>query len=319
MDARGPLPVTRVTWPKATAIPAPDAGALRRASSSAWSPTHIQSHAARTGGDAQHPWRHGDRLAQTAARRNRRIVASVVVVTAMVSASSHAIEGRLAQLQTDLAAERSRTSELSDSVSQYRVALSGRTERVVTLVASPDGVQLPVTGRITSGFSGRRLHPILNLWRKHEGVDIPAAEGTPIRPVAPGRIVSVGRELGYGLVVEIDHGSVSTRYAHLHSSSRRAGQWVSPGDVIGLVGETGLATAPHLHYEVLRGSTPVNPLTYALRVIELVPTTTRRVADTAVETVGSVPLMTPPLRSRGRRAKYPVSSVIPTSSTSSEL
>jgi murein DD-endopeptidase MepM/ murein hydrolase activator NlpD len=260
------------------------------------------------------PWRHGDRLARQRERSRAQLAAAALVTVAVLSASSRALTGYFERLQGDLATERSRITALSDSVAAFRVALRGRTEQVVMLERATGPVRLPVAGRVASGFTAQRLHPILRLWRAHEGVDIPAGAGTPIRPVAPGRIVRVGRDLGWGLVVEIDHGRVTTRYAHLSRTVRRAGEWIEAGEVIGLVGETGLATSPHLHYEVLRGNTPINPLAYALRVIELVPTTTRRVADTKDEALDP-----PPPQRRTRPTLLPGTAVISTSSSSPEL
>lgn len=260
------------------------------------------------------PWRHGDQLARKRERFRAQATAAMLVAVVVLSVSSRALSGYFERLQGDLATERSRITALSDSVASFRVALRGRTEQVVTLERATGPVRLPVAGRVVSGFTAQRLHPILRLWRAHEGVDIPAGAGTPIRPVAPGRIVRVGRDLGWGLVVEIDHGRVTTRYAHLSRSLRRVGEWIESGEIIGLVGETGLATSPHLHYEVLRGNTPINPLAYALRVVELVPTTTRRVADTKDEALDPPP----PLR-RARPTVLTGSAVISTSSSSPEL
>jgi murein DD-endopeptidase MepM/ murein hydrolase activator NlpD len=105
---------------------------------------------------------------------------------------------------------------------------------------------------ITSGFSASRLHPILGLWRKHEGVDYAAGTGAPVKAAGDGVVSTAGWSGGYGKMVEIRHRSgIVTRYGHLHDIPA----WVHPGvrvsqsDVIGHVGMTGLATGPHLHYE----------------------------------------------------------------------
>ncbi len=105
---------------------------------------------------------------------------------------------------------------------------------------------------VSSGFSNRRFHPVLGIYRRHEGVDYAAATGTPVRAAGNGTVVRAGRAGGYGNLVEIRHrDGITTRYAHLVSfgAGIRAGVSVSQGDLIGRVGMTGTATGPHLHYE----------------------------------------------------------------------
>lgn len=121
--------------------------------------------------------------------------------------------------------------------------------------------------RVTSTFAWKRYHPILGVYRAHLGTDFGAAYGTPVKATADGTIVGAGRRGGYGNVVEIRHsGGYSTRYAHLSRFARgmRAGRHVSQGDVIGYVGATGLATAPHLHYELRRNGRAVDMRTAKL-------------------------------------------------------
>ncbi len=122
---------------------------------------------------------------------------------------------------------------------------------------------LPTQGYVSSGFSSARLHPIHNQARPHEGIDISAPAGTPIMATAKGRVIFSGRRSGYGLVVEVDHGyGYVTRYAHASETVVRRGDRVSRGDMIAKVGQTGIATAPNLHYEVLLAGRPVNPLNF---------------------------------------------------------
>lgn len=107
--------------------------------------------------------------------------------------------------------------------------------------------------RISSGFSASRFHPVLETWRAHRGVDYAAPIGTRVRATADGLIKTVGSMRGYGNVVVIRHpNGYETLYAHLSAfgSGIRAGARVSQGAVIGFVGMTGLATGPHLHYEL---------------------------------------------------------------------
>ncbi len=106
--------------------------------------------------------------------------------------------------------------------------------------------------RISSNFSRARFHPILKIRRRHEGTDYSASAGTPVMAAGDGRVVTAGRSGGYGNLVEVRHrNGITTRYAHLRGFARgiRAGSVVQQGDVIGYVGATGLASAPHLHYE----------------------------------------------------------------------
>ncbi len=131
--------------------------------------------------------------------------------------------------------------------------------------AASAGIALPVTGTITSRFAQSRWEPILNLFRPHEGVDISAPSGTSIRSPADGRVQFVGRRLGYGLVVELDHGGgVQTLYAHCQRSLVKEGDYVAAGAVIATVGSSGLSTAPHVHFEVIVNGRHVDPLKYLL-------------------------------------------------------
>ena len=128
---------------------------------------------------------------------------------------------------------------------------------------SPDG--LPVIGVIASRFSRSRPHPLLHLSRPHMGVDIAARRGTPVTAPASGRVTYVGWRFQFGLVVEIAHsGGISTRYAHLQSASVRVGEPVMRGELIANVGSSGLATGPHLHYEVMVRGHQVDPLRFRL-------------------------------------------------------
>ncbi|HET7109607.1 MAG TPA: M23 family metallopeptidase, partial [Gemmatimonadales bacterium] len=96
-------------------------------------------------------------------------------------------------------------------------------------------------------------------------IDVAAPTGTPIEAPAAGRVVEVGWESGYGNVVVLDHGyGIETKFAHTSKVLVRTGQRVKRGDRIALVGSTGLATGPHLHYEVHVNGRPVNPLRYVL-------------------------------------------------------
>jgi len=118
---------------------------------------------------------------------------------------------------------------------------------------------------ISSSFSRSRYHPLLLYNRPHEGIDISAHQGTPILATADGRVTIAGRRPGYGRLIEIDHGyGYRTRYAHAARILVRRGQRVRRGEQIGEVGQTGLASAPNLHYEVRVNGRAVNPRNYFL-------------------------------------------------------
>ena len=122
----------------------------------------------------------------------------------------------------------------------------------------------PTRGWVTSGF-GFRKSPFTGLREKHEGWDIAARIGAPVRTTADGVVVVEGREYGYGNLVEIDHGyGLVTRYGHNSKHFVKVGDRVKRGQVIALVGNTGRSTGPHLHYEVLLNGVPANPKNYIL-------------------------------------------------------
>ena len=121
--------------------------------------------------------------------------------------------------------------------------------------------------RISSRFNPNRRHPILNTIRAHKGVDYAAGAGTPIRATADGKVEFIGVKGGYGRVVILKHGSqYTTLYAHMsrYRSGLRNGSPVRQGQVIGYVGASGLATAPHLHYEFRVNGVHKDPVTVPL-------------------------------------------------------
>ena len=120
---------------------------------------------------------------------------------------------------------------------------------------------------VSSHFNPNRRHPILNTIRAHNGVDYAAKRGTPIRSTGEGVIQSVGWKSGYGRTIVIRHGGeITTLYAHLekYHPSISKGLKISQGQTIGYVGDSGLATAPHLHYEFRIGEKRTDPLKVAL-------------------------------------------------------
>src|SRR4030042_3403091 len=120
----------------------------------------------------------------------------------------------------------------------------------------------PVAGRLISGY-GNRYHPILGYNRFHAGLDLAAGYGTLVKAADGGQVIQAGYFGGYGYSIMIYHGGgFATWYAHLSSITVAMGQMVQRGQVIGLGGSTGLATGPHLHFEVRINGGPQNPLAY---------------------------------------------------------
>ena len=163
-------------------------------------------------------------------------------------------------VHVDLEALIRRADVLATSFKEAAESLSAHTQQ---LAATPS--IMPTTGFLTSRFSMIRYHPILHENRPHLGIDITAAFGSQIIAPAAGRVIKVGYENGYGLMVVLDHGyGIETKYAHMSRTAVNVGQLVKRGDRLGWVGSTGLSTGPHLHYEVLLNGRPVDPLRYIL-------------------------------------------------------
>lgn len=151
------------------------------------------------------------------------------------------------------------TSSLDEAMDSVRVhAAIFRARPSIRPVRSPDSW-------ISSSFSHSRFHPVLLVNRPHPGLDISAPEGTAFLATATGRVVFAGTKPGYGKTIEIDHGyGYVTRYAHAASINVKRGERVERGALLGEIGRTGIATAPHLHYEVLVDDEPANPRDYLL-------------------------------------------------------
>ncbi len=144
-----------------------------------------------------------------------------------------------------------------------RLASFGRVPTASTPLTPTGGFLLrPVDGPIVSGF-GPRLHPVYGVVKLHAGDDIDAELGTPVRAAAAGVVVAAGWQGGYGNAVVIDHGDgLTTLYGHMEVLEVRVGQRVGAGTEIGLAGQTGVATGPHLHFEVRIAGAPVDPTPY---------------------------------------------------------
>jgi len=162
--------------------------------------------------------------------------------------------------------------ELMDSLDRLTREIEGQQERLSALenllldrklnaAVTPSG--WPVEGGwISSGF-GMRADPFNGHQSQHDGVDIASNMGSTILAVGDGVVSHSGEKAGYGLLVEITHESgLTTRYAHTRTILVRVGDRVQKGQAIALIGTSGRSTGPHLHFEVVRNGTPVNPMRY---------------------------------------------------------
>jgi murein DD-endopeptidase MepM/ murein hydrolase activator NlpD len=167
---------------------------------------------------------------------------------------------KAADVRVDANALIRRANLLAASFSAAADSLAAHSDR---LAATPS--IMPTQGWLSSAFAAMREHPILHIARPHEGIDVSAPMGTPIEAPAAGIVRSTGWEAGYGNTIEIDHGfGIVTRFAHTSRILVRQGQHVQRGERIALVGNSGLATGPHLHYEVHVNGRPVDPLHYVM-------------------------------------------------------
>jgi murein DD-endopeptidase MepM/ murein hydrolase activator NlpD len=165
-------------------------------------------------------------------------------------------------------------AEFVNNGKPYR-AIRYRDPKGITDYYSPDGsskrkafIKTPVDfTRISSRFTKKRWHPILKRWRSHKGVDYAAPTGTPVKAAGKGKVTFVGRQRGYGKMIVVQHGDrYTTVYGHLSRFAKglKKGRTVSQSETIGYVGQTGLATGPHLHYEFRVNGKHIDPLSHKL-------------------------------------------------------
>jgi murein DD-endopeptidase MepM/ murein hydrolase activator NlpD len=145
------------------------------------------------------------------------------------------------------------------------IDLAKNKEQMLASIPSIQPIALTDLRRI-GGFYGMRIHPILKIFRMHDGMDFTAPIGSDVYATGDGVVSDIQRSRarrGYGNLIEIDHGyGYKTIYAHLEEIKVRPGQKVKRGDIIASVGNTGLSTAPHLHYEIRKSNRSVNPINY---------------------------------------------------------
>ncbi|HEX2394107.1 MAG TPA: M23 family metallopeptidase, partial [Bacteroidales bacterium] len=136
-------------------------------------------------------------------------------------------------------------------------------EKMLASIPSIQPISNKNLSRTASGW-GYRIHPIYKIRKFHQGIDFTASTGTEIYATGDGVIEKIeSSRRGYGNSIIIDHGyGMKTLYGHMDRFNVKSGQKVKRGEVIGFVGNTGLSTAPHLHYEVLHNNEKVNPINY---------------------------------------------------------
>lgn len=118
---------------------------------------------------------------------------------------------------------------------------------------------MPLEGEVTSLF-GERIHPVFNTIKEHNGIDIDGNYGDKIKASMEGRVSKVGEDSTLGKYIKIENGIYGTLYAHCSKVIVREGQNVKQNDIIAEVGDTGLASGPHLHFEIWADGKPINPL-----------------------------------------------------------
>ncbi len=136
-------------------------------------------------------------------------------------------------------------------------ALPGRERPMSTTLGRADGpLSWPLKGVLYARFGKKGRE-------KHDGIDLAAPSGTPIKTAAEGRVLYAGEQRGYGLIVIVEHANgLITLYAHNRDLRVKAGQRVRPGQVVATVGESGRTSGPHLHFEVRKDGVPVDPLDF---------------------------------------------------------
>jgi murein DD-endopeptidase MepM/ murein hydrolase activator NlpD len=176
-------------------------------------------------------------------------------------------EGLLHEIEHERALQEQRLEELDEdsvgiqhSLEQELARRAARPGSFRNLPRWSGSLYRPARGPIVSRF-GYRYHPVLHYSRLHAGVDIGAGEGSGVYAAASGEVFYASWRGGYGQCIIVLHGGgMSTLYGHLSRISVRSGQTIKRGQLIGAVGSTGLATGPHLHFEVRRNGVPVNPM-----------------------------------------------------------
>lgn len=181
-----------------------------------------------------------------------------------------ALETRIARIEMLLGVNgRPADAQAPDALRPRYEMLRARTE-VIAQEAENTWAGIPsispvIHGTITSPYTQSRFHPIQHRLKAHFGLDIAAAYGSPILATARGTVVAVATTPSYGHAIDVDHrNGYITRYAHATRILAEEGDEVMRGDTIGLVGQTGSATGPHVHYEIFKDGWSVDPVDFLL-------------------------------------------------------
>lgn len=219
------------------------------------------------------------RMAEEMAMRDDNIYRSVLGSEPLDPAVRNAGIGgvdRYAEIRNKKFVSKDKVLQITKSVDQLRrklyiesksqdevVELAREKEKLFSAIPAIRPLRSDEISHLASGY-GMRIHPVYKVRRMHPGIDFSAPVGTPIYATADGVIQKVEFSFsGYGKMVDIDHGfGYMTRYAHMHGFAVRKGQRIKRGELIGYVGNTGLSTGPHLHYEVHINGKVVNPVYY---------------------------------------------------------
>lgn len=202
-----------------------------------------------------------EHAARAAVDRVAAVTASAQAVTDQLAALGRQRSHALSDAEVALAGQRSRVAQLQAESDQIAALIRARASAGPGVIGK-GGLLWPTPGPVTSPF-GYRVDPVTGKYALHAGLDIGAPMGAPIRAAKAGTVIFAGQETGYGNYTCIDHGGgFSTCYAHQSKQLVTVGQVVAQGQVIGLVGDTGYTTGPHLHFETRVNGTPVNPAQY---------------------------------------------------------
>jgi len=202
-------------------------------------------------------WREMGRVVDTFLQRPAKKMAALDIVRARVT-----LEG---ELEEDARAYGDIPAALVESLTTRLSRLARRMtelKRLQTRTAPvPQQLAWPLHPVVINSTFGRRVHPITGANSAHKGLDLRAERGQAIYTSAPGVVLRAGWTGGYGKLVEVQHaGNVVTRYGHLSEVLVVPGEVLRKGDVVGLAGDTGMATGVHLHFELWRDGLPCDPL-----------------------------------------------------------
>lgn len=204
-----------------------------------------------------------DQLVALDSQREARVNELWEVERLRLEASSQlaVVEELVTGVQVQINAFRAEKEGLEEDAAELAREIATR-KVLLERALRPGRMVWPSDGLITAGF-GWRIHPILNRRLFHNGLDLGAPTGTPIRAAADGQVILAQGWGGYGNAIVLQHGGdVTTIYAHLSRFGTSVGRNVAEGELIGYIGCSGLCTGPHLHFEVREGGGPVDPLKY---------------------------------------------------------